>query len=194
MLLIIDLECTCWAEGHAPTLDGQQTLDVMEIIEIGAALADLDGRVLESKPFLVRPVMHPTLSDFCTALTGITQAEVDAASVFAEVVPALDAWLAEQVLDCWCSWGRGDLRLMTLETQRQGSSPAFINLPHANMMKGWQKTQRYRNRAAMRTAFRYHGLELEGRHHSGVDDARNLAQLLPFIDWDLAAKFVTDPA
>lgn len=192
MLLIIDLECTCWADGQAPTPDGQQTLEVMEIIEIGAALAEPDGRVIESRSFLVRPLTHPTLSDFCTELTGITQADVDAAPVFRDVVPALDAWLAERELDYWCSWGRGDLRLMNLEAQRQGASPAFIDLPHANMMKGWQKTQRYRNRAAMRTAFRVHGLELQGRHHSGEDDARNVARLLPYIDWNLAEKFVTE--
>lgn len=192
MLLIVDLECTCWADGQAPTPDGQQTLEHMEIIEIGAALAEPDGRVIESWSFLVRPVIHPTLSDFCSALTGITQADVDAAPVFRDVVPTLDAWLASRDLDYWCSWGQGDRRQLEIEAQRQGAAPAFLGLHHANLMKGWQKTQHYRNRAAMRTAFRVHGLELEGRHHSGEDDARNVARLLPYIDWNLADKFITE--
>lgn len=190
MLLIIDLEATCWMEGQAPTPDGQQTLDAMEIIEIGMAVAELDGRVIDAQSFLVRPVINTALSEFCTGLTGITQAEVDAAPVFRDVAPPVDAWLAGRELEYWCSWGRGDRRQLEQEAQRQGISPALLKLPHANLMKGWQKSQRYKSRAAMRTAFRVHGLELVGRQHSGMDDARNLAQLLPYIDWSLAGKFV----
>lgn len=193
-ILVIDLEATCWAEGQAPTPDGQQTLEVMEIIEIGIALARLDGTVTESQSFLVRPVIHPILSDFCINLNGITQAMVDSAPVFRDAVPTLNAWLIEQGVTYWGSWGRGDLRLLVQDSQRHGIAPALLDLPYANLMKGWQKSQRHKGRAAMRTAYRVQGMELEGRHHSGEDDARNAARLLPFVNWDLAEKFVTDPA
>jgi Exonuclease len=44
-----------------------------------------------------RPTLHPRLSAFCTAFTGIEQAQVDAAPTLGEVVAAFDAWLAERL-------------------------------------------------------------------------------------------------
>ena len=64
--IICDLEATCWAEERRP--------ERMEIIEIGAVkLASPAGPVLGEFDALVRPVLEPTLSDFCRELTGIRQ-------------------------------------------------------------------------------------------------------------------------
>ena len=47
----------------------------------------------------VRPVRHPTLSPFCTELTGITQADVDAAPAFPAVVARFHDWLRTHDID-----------------------------------------------------------------------------------------------
>ena len=76
MLLIVDLEATCWEMQRAPNGDSQ-SIHNMEIIEVGCALATRKGNLLDAHSFLVRPTRNPVLSDFCTELTGITQSMVD---------------------------------------------------------------------------------------------------------------------
>ncbi len=49
----------------------------MEIIELPVVLLDAaTGRRVDEFHTYVRPVAHPVLTDFCTALTGIGQAQV----------------------------------------------------------------------------------------------------------------------
>jgi hypothetical protein len=43
----------------------------------------------------------------------------------------------------------------------------------------------------MAHALEFHGLALEGHHHRGVDDARNMVRLLPFMNWTLEAELLT---
>ena len=63
--IICDLEATCWA--------GERRPQRMEIIEIGAVMLASGTRpVLDDFCSFVRPVLAPTLSDFCRELTGIT--------------------------------------------------------------------------------------------------------------------------
>ena len=40
-------------------------------------------------------------------------------------------------------------------------------------------------------AVAYHNLTLEGHHHRGVDDARNMVRLLPYMDWRLEPELLT---
>ena len=40
----------------------------------------------------------------------------------------------------------------------------------------------------MAQALKLAGLELDGTHHRGIDDARNIARLLPFIVGDQKAS------
>lgn len=68
----------------------------METIEFGCALTTREGTLLDSKPFLVRPVRHPHLSNFCRKLTGISQTMVDTAPGFTEVCQESDSIYAWQ--------------------------------------------------------------------------------------------------
>lgn len=54
-------------------------------------------RVLTNR--YVRPVVHPALSDFCTELTGIQQAWVDASDTFPDVLAAHTAFVQERGLE-----------------------------------------------------------------------------------------------
>jgi 3'-5' exoribonuclease 1 len=47
----------------------------------------------------VRPTFQPELSDFCTSLTGISQATIDAAPEFADVLADFERWLGTHGLD-----------------------------------------------------------------------------------------------
>jgi len=69
----------------------------------------------------VRPTYRPTLSSFCISLTGISQADVDSAPTFTEVIPRFKDWLVKHNLICprterklqrfmWCTDGPFDIR------------------------------------------------------------------------------------
>jgi len=164
--LVVDLESTCDDRGAVPRAES-------EIIEIGAVL--VDGRTLEridEFATFVRPVRHPTLTAFCTDLTTITQAEVDRAPGFAEVAAKLAAFGRDAL---FCSWGNYDRNKLAEDAAFHGVAmplgPAHWNL----------KTAFSKRRLGMSEALRIAGLDLVGTHHRGIDDARNIARMLPHI-------------
>ena len=122
-ILVIDLEATC-DEGDGLAADD------MEVIEIGAVWATAEGEVLEEFQALVRPTLHP-ISDFCQALTGIQQADVDTAPLF-PVVAAQLASFAQRSHDAtmWGSWGKFDDKQIQRDCQRHGVASPLPALSH----------------------------------------------------------------
>jgi 3'-5' exoribonuclease 1 len=168
--LVVDLEATCDDGGRIARADS-------EIIEIGAVL--VDGRNLEPlREFqtFVRPVVHPTLTKFCTELTSITQTDVAYAPMFAEVAPELWAF-GEGAL--FCSWGNYDRNQLAMDAARAG-----VDMPlpgdHANLKAIFASVLGGRKQG-MTGALARVGLTPTGTHHRGIDDARNIARLLPFL-------------
>lgn len=168
--LIVDLEATCWERNKDTTR--------METIEIGALLLD-ESLTLPAPEFqrFVRPQIHPELSAFCTALTSITQADVDAAATFEVVFPEFVAWARpDDSPITFCSWGSYDYKQLKLDCWRRGVPfpEAFetrLNLKHLFR-------QKYpRAHGGMAGALTVLGLTLEGTHHRGIDDARNIARI-----------------
>ena|SRR5690554_1760163 len=194
LLLIIDLEATCWEDRLDPTTGQQQSEQSMEIIEFGCALATRRGELIDSQSFLVRPERQPRISEFCQSLTGITQDMVDAAPPFAEAVEALNSWLGQPgEFFIWCSWGNYDLLHVQAQCQQAGSSAAVLGYPHLNLKRLWRRSTKQRKKTGLASALAYHGLGFEGQHHRGVDDARNIVRLLPFMDCSQEAALLTPP-
>ena len=174
-ILVVDLEATCW--------EGQQEIADMEVIEFGCVVVAGDGSVEREFSTFVRPVKSPTLTQFCTDLTSITQEDVEAAPEFRGACARIDEWLGSTRGLIWGSWGYYDEKQLRVEGERHGVAPAFLDVPHVNLKKLWQKTQKCKP-AGLRGALRYHGLDFQGSPHRGIDDARNIARLLPNISRD----------
>lgn len=88
---MIDFEATC-EESHNFDYDN-------EIIEFPAVL--LDGTTYTEVDVFheyIRPVLNPKLTAFCMRLTGISQAQVDAADAFPAVLARFEAWLTARAL------------------------------------------------------------------------------------------------
>lgn len=174
LIAVCDLEATCWADGQ------NQTIEQMEIIEIGCLLADFEGSVIDEFECFVRPVQNPVLSEFCTALTTIQQADVDNAPVFCEAMKALDHWLGGRSI-CWASWGRFDFKLFINQQGRYGEDFEFLRVPHLNIKDAWRRSTKHSRNTDLYQALAYHGLTFEGVAHRALADARNTAKLIPFI-------------
>jgi inhibitor of KinA sporulation pathway (predicted exonuclease) len=173
--LVVDLEATCADDGSiAP--------EEMEIIEIGACWATQDGAVLERFQHLVRPLMQPVLTAFCKQLIGITQAEVDQAPLFPVAARALQAFAnnIESTDTVWMSWGNYDCKQLSRDAERHGIAMPLI-MPHQNAKRLFAKAQRIGKEVGMVRACALTGNSMEGQHHRGLDDAVNIARLIPWV-------------
>jgi inhibitor of KinA sporulation pathway (predicted exonuclease) len=182
-ILVVDLEATCW-DTPLPSTGNYQRVDDMEVIEFGAVLASPDGVIEERFSQLVRPHIHSSLSQFCQSLTGIRQSQISTAASYPEAVEQFDAWYKTLPdVDAWCSWGDYDRRQLEAEQTRHDCAPQFLSLPHMNMKHLWCASTGQNRKSSPQSALQFHGLNFQGRLHRALDDACNIARLLPYIDW-----------
>jgi inhibitor of KinA sporulation pathway (predicted exonuclease) len=168
--LVVDLEATCDDLGTIPRHDS-------ETIEIGAVL--VDGTTLEPVDefqTFVRPIVHPRLTPFCTRLTTITQAQVDTAPGFAAAAALLAAFGKHAL---FCSWGAYDRNQLDRDARRHGIAPP-LGPRHCNLKEWFARAAGDRRSMGNQSALRRCGLVPGGTHHRGIDDARNIARLLPY--------------
>ena len=169
LLNVVDVEATCW--------DGEPLAGaVSEIIEIGLTVVDLGtGERSGRHRILVRPA-RSAVSAFCTGLTGLTQAEVDTGLGFAEACRLLAVEHRAGVRP-WASWGDYDRHQFTRQCGAAGTEYPF-GRRHTNAKLVFTEAHGLRRRPGMARALQIAGLPLEGRHHSGEDDAWNIAALV----------------
>ncbi|WP_280302808.1 3'-5' exonuclease [Nocardia abscessus] len=169
LLNVVDVEATCWA-GKVPA--GA----VSEIIEIGLTVVDLDaGQRIGKHRILVRPA-RSTVSEFCTELTGLTQAEVDTGMEFVDACRLL-AREHSAGLRPWASWGDYDRKQFERQCAATGAEYPF-GRRHTNAKQLFSEAYGLNRRQGMDGALHIAGLPLEGRHHCGADDAWNIAGLI----------------
>ncbi|MBD2465463.1 exonuclease domain-containing protein [Oscillatoria sp. FACHB-1407] len=182
--LALDLEATCC---NQETIKRHQ----MEIIEIGAVMvAAQDLTVIDQFQTFIKPVRYPVLTPFCKSLTTITQKQVDQAPGYVEAIALLKQWLSNYPNAVFGSWGDYD-RNQFKQDSKFHNVPFPIAYPHVNLKQLFSEAQGLPKRYGMAEALQLAGIALEGTHHRGIDDARNIAKLLPFI---LGKQQLTQPS
>ena len=168
--VVVDLEATCDDLGAIPRGES-------ETIEIGAVLVARSSLhpVAELMTF-VRPQLHG-VTPFCTALTTITPAMVDDAPAFPEAAARLAAFARGAL---FCSWGAYDRNQLAADAARHGIAPP-LGPAHVNLKEAFARRIGSRKRLGTYSALRRLGVEPTGTHHRGIDDARNIARVLPFL-------------
>lgn len=182
--IVLDFEATC---------DKPKSPSPQEIIEFPSVLLDARGMDIEAEfESFVRPTHHPKLTPFCTELTGIEQGQVDAAGTFPEVFEAHQAWLkshslpvsppaGESLAHAFITCGDWDLQTM-LPAQLAATEPPIGFVPHVyrkwiNIKRPFAAWNGGPVKNGMLGMLKALNLELEGRHHSGIDDCRNIARI-----------------
>jgi 3'-5' exoribonuclease 1 len=175
-ILVVDLEATCCDLQSIPRHQ-------METIEIGAVMVSIDSlAIVDEFQTFIKPLRHPILTEFCHQLTSITQSQVDTAPTFPDAIKAWQPWLSKFDKTIFASWGDYDRKQL-----QQDSKLHHIDLPypvssnHINLKELFSTTQGLNKRYGMAQALNIAQIDLTGTHHRGIDDARNISKLLPFI-------------
>lgn len=182
-ILVVDIEATCW---ETPEEQGDLK---NEIIEIGMCSLDIKTGIVSAKSsYLVKP-QYSHVSPFCTALTGWTQMAVKYAPEIDEVLQNITNDFKMTKDTVWASFGEFDrVKLSSDEGLRGGvfglygitraQNPFATARSHLNVKTLMAFKEKLSKEMGMDRALKYYGLELEGKHHNGADDAWNIAKIL----------------
>jgi len=155
-----------------------------EIIEFPTIVLDTSSLEVVGEPFhwYVRPRFHEKLNEVCKELTGITQEQVDDGLDIAEVMPLLQDYLNSNIPPgksfCFVTCGDWDLKTMIpIEVDRKGiSHPEYFH-KWINLKVAFQHCYGGRMPSGMKTMLNRLKMSLDGRHHSGIDDTKNLVKI-----------------
>ena len=170
--IVVDLEATCWEDVRDYAR--------METIEIGAVeLPAADSPPTREFSRFVHPTAEPELSAFCRRLTTIRQRDVDRASEFPAVMAEFVEWIGDEPF-VLCSWGGYDLTQFRTDSGRHGIALPASFERHVNLKKQFSRFVGVKE-CGMERALARMGLALDGTHHRGIDDARNIAKIAALI-------------
>lgn len=172
-VLIVDIEATCWESANPEGMEN-------DIIEIGICLLDINtGEISENKGILVKPE-RSTISPFCTSLTTLTPEMIDKEGIgFKEACGILRKEYQAQSRP-WASFGAYDLKQFQRQCAATGVGYPF-GPSHINVKTLFALKKRLVHEQGMAGALAILGIPLEGTHHRGVDDAKNIAKILQWI-------------
>lgn len=169
--LIVDFEATCSDDGSVPRNE-------MEIIEIGAVLLNAQTLGIDDEfQTFVRPTRHPELTAFCTRLTTITQAQVDAAPEFIDALMHFTKWFKQHESLQFCSWGNYDRNQLQQDCDLHRIDYPFPE-GHLDLKQAYSDAVGKSKRFAMNAALKQLNIGHEGTLHRGIDDARNTARIV----------------
>ncbi|WP_309741827.1 3'-5' exonuclease [Chamaesiphon sp. OTE_20_metabat_361] len=175
-ILVVDLEATCCDLQSIPRHQ-------METIEIGAVMVATESlEIVDEFQTFIKPLRHPILTEFCRQLTSITQSQVDTAPTFPDAIKLWQPWLAKFDKTIFGSWGDYDRKQLQQDSKyHRIDLPYPVSSNHVNLKEIFSTTQRLNKRHGMAQALNLAQIELTGTHHRGIDDARNISKLLPYI-------------
>lgn len=169
-IVVVDVEATCW---NGPTPEGMFS----DIIEIGICLLDpVTGEISDNRGILVKPE-RSEISDFCTELTTITPEMIAKEGISFKDACAL---LRKDYLTqsrAWASFGAYDLKQFQRQCGDLGVGYPF-GPSHLNVKPLFALKKRLGHEVGMAGALDKLGIPLEGTHHRGIDDSRNIAKIL----------------
>jgi 3'-5' exoribonuclease 1 len=175
-ILVVDLEATCCDSNSIPRHQ-------METIEIGAVIVDTTSlEILDEFQTFIKPSRNPVLTEFCLQLTSITQHQIDTAPTFPTAIKLWQPWLAQFDKTIFSSWGAYDRKQFQQDSKHhQIDLPYPVSSNHINLKELFSTTQSLSKRYGMAQALKLANISLTGTHHRGIDDARNISKLIPYI-------------
>jgi inhibitor of KinA sporulation pathway (predicted exonuclease) len=166
--VVVDVEATCWKKGVFSKKK--------ETIEIGAVALRRERAHSEWPEFqtFVRPLRLPRLSTFCRELTGITQADVDAAPSFPEALQRFLEWAQPLDSVVLATWSHYDAWQLDLDLEAHGLPKLAV--PFLDVKK--LAAQLLGGKSLEATARELAPESVVLPRHRAINDARRTAQIL----------------
>jgi len=174
-----------------------------EIIEFPSCLYSVEQKKQTSEvQVYVKPTLLKVLHPETTRITGITQQMVDEGSTFKEALARHQQWMREcGLIDCegeplvrfaFVTCGDWDLgKMLPLQCNRENLPlPETYKRGFVNIKKHFSVYYGARMKG-MDGMLRELNIELLGRHHSGIDDCRNITRILHRMIEDGAVLDIT---
>ena len=172
-LMVVDFEANCIRNG---------TINPQEITEFPAIPIKINSKqILHDKTFHHYCKIDTPVTDYATELTGITQDMCDKGTPFKRVLDLFKTWLYDNGFNednsILVTCGDWDFKKMMPSQCRYSK----IKVP--KYCKSWCNVKRvfeqvYKIKAgSFKNMLEITNIELEGRHHSGIDDTRNIAKI-----------------
>ena len=160
--IIVDVESTNGATNF-----------ITEIIEFGFTVL-ADGEIIEKGGFFIKP-QYSTLDYFIEELTGITEEDLKYAKDFkSSMVSFFSKHPPEEYI--FVSWGDYDKKMMNKMCELWEMEPFKFN-KFLNLKKAFKDFYGLTKEKGLAKALIFSGIELEGKHHSGIDDAYNTSKI-----------------
>ena len=183
--IIVDVEATCW---ETRTEQGAQP---NEIIEIGVAVLDFkSGAIVDNASIVVKP-RFTKVSPFCTQLTGWTQEAVDEGFDIVDALRDFESQFNPSRESIWFSCGEYDRLKLSSKTGKPGlfelygitadQNPFDLMRSHLNIKTLFALKQKMSKEVGMERMLNIMNERLEGRHHNGADDAKNIAKIVRYV-------------
>jgi inhibitor of KinA sporulation pathway (predicted exonuclease) len=164
-IVFFDLEMCCWEKAKKTG----------EIIEIGLAVLDIEkNEIVKKGQYYVKPEKDE-VSGFCTELTGITPLLIkkQGRPLKEAVKTMVKNFGGKKAI--YAAWGRDDIVLFN-ECKNKGIEEPFNEFLNIATTYRIHKKETG-DRVSLQKALNQEGVVFEGKAHSGMVDAYNLAKL-----------------
>jgi inhibitor of KinA sporulation pathway (predicted exonuclease) len=174
--IITDIEATCDDQSNTQS---NFKRELSEPIEIGAVAVNEKFEIVGEFQTFIKPLNYNTeLTPFCMKLTKIKQSDVNDAPVYKDAYRSFEAWFMQYQNPEFCSWGRYDFSELRKFCERNGLEFHFKS--GINLKNLFAKSHKIGREVGLGKALTMSGLHFIGTPHRGIDDAKNIARLLPY--------------
>lgn len=168
---VVDIEATCFEKE-------EQHRNISEIIEIGIAGLEIKtGKIIPQDQNMYVHPKNSKVSEFCYNLTGISQRTLDDLGIPFSLACQILRTRFESNSCIWASYGGYDARMFEDQCSRENIHYPFGG-KHINVKTLFALKYKLNKEVGMAEALKIAGIPLEGKHHSGKDDAHNIAKIL----------------
>lgn len=185
---ILDFEATC--EKDVKYFDNEIIEFPSVLLEYNYDLQNPSYKNINEFQQYCRPLLKPVVSKFCFELTGITQKIVDNGNNFPTVLEKHHNWLRNATPDIniddninviIITCGHWDLgTVMINECKKWNLIPPKIYCQYINIKDIFDDFYKAKSEG-MANMLNFLNIVLEGRHHSGLDDCKNIAKIFQRI-------------
>ncbi|GAK41817.1 exonuclease domain-containing protein [Paenibacillus urinalis] len=173
--IVLDLEFMC--------LRGRSGGDIIEIGAIKMTTNEANQGIIMTDLFhsYVKPERNPKVNAMTTALTGITQEDVDGASGFKDILSAFTNWIGDEPY-YFIAWGPDDkYQLVRHCRERDLSLSWLMNYNDLQLQFTMLHGENSGNRFGLKRALEHLNLVFMGRPHQALDDALNTGRIFAHV-------------